>query len=421
MPPASGTYVMVENVQSGGPARARHATPKPMRIATTLALSAGLALCAGPVAHAAGEHERWALLAAGSNTYPNYRFQADVAHAYQRVVAGGVPKENVVSLMYDDVAHDDFRNPYPGELFNFPTGQAKGTDVNRGFNKTFTGEGVTKAAFLSALTCSDPKQPCVASTSPDATLFVFWSGHGEQGMLFLPPNNAATALYTDELVKALSEARTGNSSGGRSKGFASILVVVEACNSGSMFAGALADGVYAITAARADENSYPAYCCVFHRPPSCTVGGNDIGSCLGDLFATSVLEQADKESSGSMTLDQVYEDAKAKTRPADGNPGSEVQRFGDMSLSKQPMSTYIGDPAHPPQRNARSSDFPFFRALPIPSPEHQSKFDMEHAFASAFAAHIFGQNIAAPSFLAVQDSQSEHFSCYRTLAGHVDE
>ena len=30
----------------------------------------------------------------------------------------------------------------------------------------------------------------------------------------------------------------------------------------------------------------PIYCCSFFRPPSCTIAGRDISSCLGDIFAT---------------------------------------------------------------------------------------------------------------------------------------
>ena len=75
--------------------------------------------------------------------------------------------------------------------------------------------------------------------------------------------------------------------GGRSAGFSRIVLLIEACDSGSMLDGMrLPEGVYAVTATRPGENSYPIYCCSFFRPPSCTIAGRDISSCLGDIFAT---------------------------------------------------------------------------------------------------------------------------------------
>ena len=68
-------------------------------------------------ARSSEHHEQWALLAAGNRDYSNYRFQSDVAHAYQRIISGGVPEEHIVSLSYDDVPGSE-RNPYPGTLFN---------------------------------------------------------------------------------------------------------------------------------------------------------------------------------------------------------------------------------------------------------------------------------------------------------------
>ncbi|KAJ1364385.1 hypothetical protein KIN20_024474 [Parelaphostrongylus tenuis] len=65
--------------------------------------------------------ELYALLVAGSNGFWNYRHQADVAHAYQILKKNGVPEDNVIVMMYDDIASDP-SNPYPGKLFNKPHG-----------------------------------------------------------------------------------------------------------------------------------------------------------------------------------------------------------------------------------------------------------------------------------------------------------
>ena len=47
--------------------------------------------------------DNWAVLVCGSNGYWNYRHHADVAHAYQIVRRGGVAKDHIITMMYNDV------------------------------------------------------------------------------------------------------------------------------------------------------------------------------------------------------------------------------------------------------------------------------------------------------------------------------
>lgn len=62
----------------------------------------------------------WAVLVAGSNTWFNYRHQADVFHAYQMLVQKGFDPEKIIVLAYDDIASNT-RNPFPGKVFNKPS------------------------------------------------------------------------------------------------------------------------------------------------------------------------------------------------------------------------------------------------------------------------------------------------------------
>lgn len=102
---------------------------------------------------------------------------------------------------------------------------------------------------------------------------------------------------------------------------------VEACESGSMFANTLSaaalPGVYAVTAASPSQPSYPIYCCVFERPPSCTVHGQDIGSCLGDQFSVGWLEAADLNSKAE-TLEQSFLKGKKRARAIGGTLHGEL-------------------------------------------------------------------------------------------------
>jgi hypothetical protein len=55
---------------------------------------------------APGSVKHWAVIAAGSKTFANYRHQADACHAYQIALKNGIPKENIILMMEDDVAND---------------------------------------------------------------------------------------------------------------------------------------------------------------------------------------------------------------------------------------------------------------------------------------------------------------------------
>ena len=56
--------------------------------------------------------DQWAVIMAGSNTYGNYRHQADACHAYQIAKKNGVLESNIILLAYDDIAHNS-DNPFP--------------------------------------------------------------------------------------------------------------------------------------------------------------------------------------------------------------------------------------------------------------------------------------------------------------------
>jgi len=58
--------------------------------------------------------------------------QADVCHAYQLLIKGGVKEENIVVFMYDDIANHQL-NPRPGVIINHP----QGPDVYAGVPKVF--------------------------------------------------------------------------------------------------------------------------------------------------------------------------------------------------------------------------------------------------------------------------------------------
>jgi legumain len=149
------------------PARTlRHSQPHPIRVASS------------PPSEAPGQ--QFAVLVAGSNTYYNYRHQADVCHAYNILIKSGVPAQNIITMFYDDIANNPL-NPLKGTLFNRPG--TPGVDVYHECRATYSGEQVTPKNFLGVLTGNATATgglPVLKTTSKDR-IFVFFSDHGASG------------------------------------------------------------------------------------------------------------------------------------------------------------------------------------------------------------------------------------------------
>jgi legumain len=103
-----------------------------------------------------------------------------------------------------------------------------------------------------------------------------------------------------------------------------MVVYIEACESGSMFENILEKniGIYGVSAANSKESSWAAYC-----SPNDKVNGKSVGSCLGDLFSVNWMEDADKASMKTETLNTQYQTVKTKTTQ------SHVLQWGQVSIA----------------------------------------------------------------------------------------
>lgn len=66
--------------------------------------AAAIAACASAAASTSTNH--WAVIMAGSNTWSNYRHQADSHHAVKLMLENGIPRDQIIHLAYDDLAFD---------------------------------------------------------------------------------------------------------------------------------------------------------------------------------------------------------------------------------------------------------------------------------------------------------------------------
>lgn len=135
--------------------------------------------------------KNWALLIAGSNTYGNYRHQADIYHMYQVIKKNGIPDEQIIVFHYDDIANNT-ENPHKGTVINHPTIL---TNVYEGVPKDYTGSNVNPTNILAVLSGSAADVKCthpgacgknVLATGADDHIFVMFDDHGGAGILGMP-------------------------------------------------------------------------------------------------------------------------------------------------------------------------------------------------------------------------------------------
>lgn len=280
--------------------------------------AAALAACAS-----AATSDHWAVIMAGSNTYSNYRHQADSHHAVKIMMENGIPRDQIIHLAYDDVANNR-SNPFPGQLFNKPTDAGTpGVNVYDASEIDYTGNAVTKQNFFNVLLGDDSNGPALKSNE-NSKVFVYFVDHGGAGLI-CTPQGSRDWIYADELDSTLQTMKD-------TKMFGELVFYLEACESGSMFPNLNADeNIYALTASNATQSSWGAYC-----GSEATIDGTNIGSCLGDLFSINWMEDTEANNPTVETLQTQQDTVIAKTTR------SPVQVFGNNSFMSEPIGDFQG-------------------------------------------------------------------------------
>ncbi|XP_054651544.1 legumain [Dunckerocampus dactyliophorus] len=259
------------------------------------------------------EGKNWVVIVAGSASWYNYRHQADACHAYQIVHKNGIPDEQIVVMMMDDLADAD-ENPTPGILINRPNG----TDVYKGVVKDYTAEAVTPANFLAVLRGDASKvkggSGKVLRSGPNDHIFVYFTDHGAPGILAFPIGE----LHVKDLQETLKYMHDNNK-------YKKMVLYIEACESGSMMKHLPDDiDVYATTAANAHESSYACYY------------DSERDTYLGDWYSVNWMEDSDQEDPSKETLLRQFKVVRSHTNT------SHVQQFGNKTLAHMKVAAFQG-------------------------------------------------------------------------------
>ncbi|KAM9293884.1 legumain [Gastrophryne carolinensis] len=259
-----------------------------------------------------GKH--WVVLVAGSNGWYNYRHQADLCHAYQIIKKNGIPDEQIIVMMYDDIAQNE-ENPTKGIIINRPNG----TDVYAGVPKDYIGDDVTPQNFLAVLrgdleAVKGKGSGKVLQSGPNDHVFVYFTDHGAPGLLAFPNDD----LHVKDLNKTIQYMY-------EHKMYKKMVIYIEACESGSMMNHLPNNiNVYATTAANPDESSYACYY------------DEKRDTYLGDLYSVSWMEDSDVEDLQKETLHRQFILVKQHTNT------SHVMQYGNRTISKMKVSQFQG-------------------------------------------------------------------------------
>jgi len=269
---------------------------------------------------------------AGSNTYGNYRHQADACHAYQIAKKNGIPESNIIMLAFDDIANNR-ENPFAGKIFNKPTAAGTpGVDVYSGCKISYSGKDVTAANFLKVLSGDTSAPGPVLKSTANDRVFVYYADHGGVGILGVPTGNKGGYIHAADINKALETLQAKG-------GYKELLFYLEACESGSIFKDLLkAPNAKAVTAANPKESSYGWYCAGSGTGGD-MVNGMPVGSCLGDEFSVRWMEDTEAANIATETVGQ--QDKKMVTAVKK----SHVQIYGVTTFDSEPIGNFVGNDA----------------------------------------------------------------------------
>lgn len=189
------------------------------------------------------EHKgNWAVVIGASDTWANYRHQADAIAMYQILKEQGFPDNRIIMILEDNIAYDS-NNLYPGVVRVEPDGENIYRDVKVDYH-------------LSDLNVSDlndilngkssERLPVTIESDRSDNLVVFWCGHGNFGRLAWGSTASISSLQFKEILTGMHETDK----------YRKIFIAMDACYSGSIGEECLGiPGVFFMTSANSLETS----------------------------------------------------------------------------------------------------------------------------------------------------------------------
>lgn len=183
---------------------------------------------------ATAKTDTWAVIAALSEGFSNYRHQSDALQQYQFLRGNGVDDEHIVLILAGDIAGDP-QNRLPGVVRNEPGGDNIYTNVIVDYDLSVSPDDLANI-LTGQITATTPT---VIAPTASSNVYIYWVGHGgtagiplhavtaEQGIAGADETLSPTHLR-EALCTLREEAR-----------YRRVLAVIESC-----YAGAFGDAEY---------------------------------------------------------------------------------------------------------------------------------------------------------------------------------
>ena len=190
-----------------------------------------------------GEHQgNWAVVIGTSDTWANYRHQADAMAMYQILKRHGYEDDHIILIIEDNIAYAP-NNIYPGVVKIKPDGGNIYKDVVVDYKLSDINIDDLKEIFLGN---SSTKLPNVILSGKNDNLIVFWCGHGYPNMLAWGSLRTAYGWQVRNILKEMKAQQK----------YRKALFVIDACYAGTIGEACVGvPGALFITAANADEPS----------------------------------------------------------------------------------------------------------------------------------------------------------------------
>jgi glycosylphosphatidylinositol transamidase (GPIT) subunit GPI8 len=252
--------------------------------------------------------QSWALVAATSSDWQNYRHQADALAQYTMLKAQGFDDDHIVLAIRDDISTAK-KNPLPGQVRNI----TMGANLRENAQIDYSGAGLNASALMGILK-GDPVFPERINSDFNDNIYVFLVGHGGNQGMFVDIDDAAYSVSSGENV--LSPLLLANTIAEmhKNKRYRRMLIVVEACHSGALGASLTAPNALLMTAASAAENSLA------------TNFALEIGEWVADQFAFSLYQLSTTEP--ALPLPEIYRRVYSRVS------GSHVSVFNTKTFSE---------------------------------------------------------------------------------------
>ena len=190
--------------------------------------------------------DNWAMVIGASDTWDNYRHQADALAIYQMLKRHGYDDDHIVLVLADNIANDP-NNIYPGEVYVRPKGTEGAENVYKDvvvdYRLSDVGIGDLRKILLGE---RSEKYPIVMDCTEHSNIFIYWCGHGNRGKVAWGSNLQLTTETMSGGWKQITDA----------KKYRKIFAAIDACYSGSIGEAIVGlPGVLYLTAANANEPS----------------------------------------------------------------------------------------------------------------------------------------------------------------------